>query len=90
MNILFLAALGLITIFFGALPVSAGERQTSPPQKTERASPFRCNALALSPEIRKRHFDELGPALLKLKKTTRELADDTSSSFQGIATLINC
>jgi len=49
MNILFLAALGLIPIFFGALPVSAGERQTSLPQKTERASPFRCNALALSP-----------------------------------------
>jgi hypothetical protein len=36
MNILFLAALGLIIIFFGALTVSAGERQTSPPQKTVR------------------------------------------------------
>jgi hypothetical protein len=83
MNILFLAALGLITIFFGALPVSAGERQTSPPQKTERASPFRCNTLALSLEIRKRHFDEIGPALLKLKKTTRELADGYEFEFPG-------
>ena len=38
-------------------------------------SPFACNALALSPEARKRHFEEVGPALLKLKKSTRELPD---------------
>ena len=43
--------------------------------QTEHVSPFACNALALSPEIRKRHFEELGPALLKLKKSTRELPD---------------
>jgi hypothetical protein len=29
----------------------------------------------LSPEARKRHFEEVGPALLKLKKSTRELLD---------------
>jgi len=38
-------------------------------------SRFACNAFALSPEARKRHFDEVGPALLKLKKSTRELPD---------------
>ena len=38
-------------------------------------SPLACNAFALSPEARKRHFEELGPALLKLKKSTRELPD---------------
>ena len=43
--------------------------------QTEHVSPFACNALALSPKIRKRHFEELGPALLKLKKSTRELPD---------------
>src|SRR6266513_3642464 len=43
--------------------------------QTEHVSPFACNAFALSPEVRKRHFDELGPALLKLKKNTRELPD---------------
>jgi len=37
----------------------------------------------LSPEIRKRHFDELGPALLKLKKTTRELSDGYEFEFPG-------
>jgi hypothetical protein len=46
-----------------------------PSSQTERVSPFACNALALSAQIRKRHFDELGPALLKLKKSTRELPD---------------
>ena len=31
--------------------------------------------MALSPEVRKRHFEEIGPALLKLKKSIRELPD---------------
>src|SRR5207249_10880044 len=48
---------------------------SEPSSQTEQVSPFACNALALSPELRKRHFDELGPALLKLKKSTRELPD---------------
>src|SRR5947208_14068402 len=43
--------------------------------QTEHASPFACNAMALSPEVRKRHFGELGAALLKLKKSIRELPD---------------
>ena len=43
--------------------------------QTEQVSRFACNAFALSPEARERHFDELGPALLKLKKSTRELPD---------------
>ena len=43
--------------------------------QTEQVSRFACNAFALSAEARKRHFDELGPALLKLKKSTRELPD---------------
>src|SRR5947207_1499244 len=48
---------------------------SEPSSQTEHVSPFACNALALSPEVRKRHFEELGPALLKLKKSTRELPD---------------
>ena len=43
--------------------------------QTEQVSRFACNAFALSPEVRKRHFEELGPALLKLTKSTRELPD---------------
>ena len=44
-------------------------------QSAKHESPFACNAFALSPEVRKRHFEELGPALLKLKKSIRELPD---------------
>jgi hypothetical protein len=49
--------------------------------QTEQVPRFACNAFALSPEIRKRHFDELGPALLKLKKSTRELPDGYEFEF---------
>ena len=45
------------------------------PVQSEHVSPLACNAFALSPEARKRHFEEVGPALLKLKKSTRELPD---------------
>ena len=44
-------------------------------------SPFACNALALSPEARKRHFEEVGPALLKFKKSTHELSDGYEFEF---------
>ena len=74
MNMLFLDALGLITIWFGAITISAGQHQRFSSEEIEHSSPFACNAFALSAEARKRHFEELGPALLKLKKATRKLA----------------
>jgi hypothetical protein len=52
-----------------------GADETTLSQSAKQESPFACNAFALSPEIRKRHFEELGPALLRLKKSTRELPD---------------
>jgi hypothetical protein len=55
--------------------------ETTLSQSAKRESPFACNAFALSPEIRKRHFEELGPALLKLKKSTRELPDGYELEF---------
>src|SRR5262245_23568044 len=48
--------------------------EPSSPQ-TEQVSPFACNAFAFAPPVRKRHFEDLGPALLKLKKSTRDLPD---------------
>jgi len=75
MNILFLAAISLGAIGLAASNASAGQDQSVPSSQTEHVSPFACNAFALSPEVRKRHFEELGPALLKLKKSTRELPD---------------
>jgi len=59
-------------------------RATSEPSsQSEHISPFACNAFALSPEARKRHFDEVGPALLKLKKSTRELPDGYEFEFSA-------
>src|SRR5262249_53886690 len=52
-----------------------------PSSQKEHLSPLACNALALSPEARKRHFEEVGPALLKLKKNTRELPDGYEFEF---------
>src|SRR5881296_2903181 len=60
-----------------AIVAPVADSATSEPSSshTEQVSPFACNAFALSPEVRKRHFEELGPALLKLKTSTRELPD---------------
>ena len=60
-------------ICLAALNASAGQSEAVSSSQTEHVSPLACNAFALSPEVRKRHFEELGPALLKLKKITREL-----------------
>jgi hypothetical protein len=81
MNILFLAAISLSAICLAALNASAGQDQSVSSSQTEHVSPFACNAFALSPEVRKRHFEELGPALLKLKKSMRELPDGYELEF---------
>jgi hypothetical protein len=81
MNTLFLSALALIVIWFGAITLSTGQQQTLSSGKNKHSSPFACNAFALSADVRKRHFDELGPTLLKLKKSTRELADGYEFDF---------
>jgi hypothetical protein len=60
-------------ICLAALNASAGQSEAVSSSQTKHVSPLACNAFALSPEVRKRHFEELGPALLKLKKITREL-----------------
>lgn len=54
---------------------------SEPSSQPEHVSPFACNTFALSSEARKRHFEEVGPALLKLKKSTRELPDGYEFEF---------
>src|SRR6266536_4948732 len=54
---------------------------SEPSSQTEHVSPFACDELGLSPEVRKRHFEELTPALLKLKKSARELPDGYEFEF---------
>ena len=60
---------------------TTGEGPPLSSSQTEHVSPFACDGLALSPEIRKRHFEEVGPALLKVKKSTRELPDGYEFEF---------
>ena len=65
----------LITAVAFAAPAAASSTSEPSSSQTEHVSAFACNAFALSPEVRKRHFEEVGPALLKLKKSIRELPD---------------
>src|ERR1700728_22839 len=44
-------------------------------------SPFACNRAALTPQARKRHFDELSAALRARKKSIRELRDGFEFEF---------
>ena len=74
----------ILTVFLVAaalcLPQAAVAQSNSPNGKTAE-SPFACNRLALSPEQRKRHFDELGPQLRALKKSVRELPNGYEFEF---------
>ena len=57
--------------------------ETTLAQSAKHESPLACNAFALSPEVRKRHFEKLGPVLLKLTKSTRELPDGYEFEFSA-------
>ena len=48
-------------------------------------APLACDRSALSSEQRKRHFDELGAALLSLKRSAHELADGFEFEFPADA-----
>src|SRR4029450_8752934 len=72
------ASLALLYLISGR---SIRADETTLSQSAKHESPFACNAFALSPEIRKRHFEELGPALLRLMKNTRELPDGYEFQF---------
>src|SRR5881392_3895971 len=67
-----MALLALLYIVSGR---SIRANETALSQSAKHESPFACNAFALSPEVRKRHFENLGPSLLKLTKSRRELPD---------------
>ena len=71
----------LSAVCFAALNASAEQVQPVSSSPTEHVSPFACNAVALSSEVRKRHFEELEPALLKLTKSMRELPDGYEFEF---------
>ena len=70
-----------ITALALVAPVANSATSEPSPSQMEHVSPFACNAFALSPEVRKRHFEEVGPGLRKLMKSTRELPDGYEFEF---------
>jgi len=70
-----------ITAIAFAAPAAASATSEPSSSQAEHVSAFACNAFALSPEVRKRHFEEVGPALLKLMKSTHELPDGYEFEF---------
>jgi hypothetical protein len=75
-----LGGLGLSGAFSGK---AAAQRPEAASAKQE--SPLACNRLALTPEQRKRHFEEVGPALRARKKGVQSLADGYEFEFPGDA-----
>jgi len=64
---------------------SAKAQNVVKPAAMEESEPLACNRLALTPEQRKRHFDELGPALRARKTAVRELPDGYEFQFPSDA-----
>lgn len=75
-----LLALLLTTVLAAPDPAAA---QGNSPDARRPQSPFACNRLALTPEQRKRHFDELGPKLVSLRKSVRELPNGYELELPG-------
>ena len=59
------------------------DRDNHQTASSKHESPFACDRLALDPEARKRHFDELGPELRSLRKAVRELPDGYEFQFRS-------
>ena len=84
MRNLLLVAIALTSLCTSGMAKDACPGPSAATLKTaaaSRKSPFACNRLALTPAERKRHFDELGPMLLALKKGVRELPDGYEFEF---------
>src|SRR5579864_6779435 len=85
-----IASLGLSFVLFSGMAMAKtngaqsdddckGEKQ--PAAASNHESPFACDRLALDPVARKRHFDEVGPALREARKAVRELPNGYEFQF---------
>ena len=66
-------------VIVGASISSRSEGQAA--KADRRGSPFACDRLALDPAARTRHFDVLGPALAKARRSFRELPNGYEFEF---------
>jgi len=72
------------------LALRASQPLAAPPSQptgaaAHRESPLACNVTALTPEERKRHFDEVSPKLRMLRSGVRELPDGYEIEFPADA-----
>ena len=87
MSLIVSAGLAITLISAMAAAQTAGDQKDKRKGDTQgaagspRQSPFACNRLALDAVTRKRHFDELGPALRSMRKAVRELPDGYEFQF---------
>jgi hypothetical protein len=84
-KVISMAAMAGAILSSTGFPGRACAQAADTPAKSKQESPFACNAFALSPEERNRHFDELSPALRALKKSVRELEDGYAFEFPANA-----
>ena len=83
MLVLSLTAIALGTFAYSRMgsPYAASVQQNKFTETRKRESPFACDTLALTPEIRKRHFEVLGPKLVSLRTAVRELPNGYEFEF---------
>lgn len=74
----------LIVFFLIAARLPEDACKTPPLKKTgslKQPSPFACDRLALTAELRRRHFQELGPMLRSMNTGIREVPNGYEFSF---------
>jgi hypothetical protein len=83
-TVLITIVLAIVCAFLPSYPTSGqayGAQAADAAPAAKHESPFACDRLALTPEIRKRHFDVVGPKLLSLRTGVRELPDGYEFAF---------
>ena len=85
MKTILAAAIALTTVAGGLPAISGAAQQPDSASSARQESPFACNRLALTPEQRKRHFDELGPVLRELKTGVHEQPEGFEFEFPSDA-----
>jgi hypothetical protein len=83
-TVLIVIVLAIVCAFLPTHPASgqgSGAQAADAVPTAKHESPFACDRLALTPELRKRHFDVVGPKLRALRTGVRELPDGYEFAF---------
>jgi len=82
-NYIVAIAMGLAFAWLPAVVTarSSGDKPEAGSSTPSHESPLACDRLALDAEARRRHFEELGPALRTLKESVRELPNGYEFRF---------